>query len=86
MPTLLALSGRHGTFVDAAFRGFSMGPVQTEWHDQLEKERPETYKLGTHPESINPTLTDQNLLFCRVLINSLLGCIIIRTYNKSRVW
>ena len=28
-----------------------------------------------------PTLTYQNLLFCRVPINSILGCI-IRTYKK----
>ena len=33
---------------------------------------------------LNPTLTHQNLLFCRVPINSILGCI-IRT-DKSRAW
>ena len=42
IPTLLGLSGRLGTFIDAA-RGFAMGPVMTQWCDQLEKESATDY-------------------------------------------
>ena len=36
---------------------------------------------GFYCKVLNPTLTYQNLLFCRVPINSILG-FIIRTYKK----
>ena len=40
--TLMALSGKGGVFIDAS-RSFNLGPVQTEWHDQLDSETPGDY-------------------------------------------
>ena len=40
--TLMALSGKGGVFIDAS-RSFKLGPVQTEWHDQLDSETPGEY-------------------------------------------
>ena len=40
--TLMALGGKGGVFIDAS-RSYNLGPVRTEWHDQLDSETPGDY-------------------------------------------